>query len=86
MVHETLDAVFEEGDVKVDEQTEFATRQFQVRDELRTMRVANPFDGFYFNYYATFNQQIHPVVDFLFHLLINQRQWLLPFDKQTGFQ
>lgn len=49
MIHEALDAVFEESNVKIDEEAKFTARQFEVGDDLSAMDIVEGFHRLDFN-------------------------------------
>jgi cell division protein FtsX len=48
-------------DVEIDEQADAATREFQIRQELRFVDREQALYGFQFNDHAVFDQQINPI-------------------------
>lgn len=84
-VGQSCDAVFEAGDIEVQKQADFLAAQFQIRDQLGFMERDHFFHGFQFDDDCIFNENVDPVADIQFHLVVNQRQTHLAKRSESTF-
>ena len=61
MIHDSLETVLQDRHIEVDEETNALVRGFKIRQELRRMDRQQFLNGFDFDYYRIFHDQIHLV-------------------------
>jgi hypothetical protein len=83
MIHDSLEAVFQDWHIEVDEEANAFVRGFEIGQELRGMNWQHFFGGFDFNYNRIFHNQIHPICGLEFDALITDRQRRLPLKLES---
>jgi hypothetical protein len=72
-VDNAFDSILDKIYVKINEQAEFQSGQFQIGCELFFMNRLNFFDGFQFNDYHIFYNQIRPKAEIQFNIFVEHR-------------
>lgn len=78
-----MQAVTEERDVEVDEETDAETGDSQVGSQLREMHWQDPFDGFQLDDQLIFYDDIEPILGVDRRALIDDRHADLTYERQV---
>jgi hypothetical protein len=73
VIHDSLEAVSQDWHIEVDEETNAFVRGFEISQQLRRMDWQQFLNGFDFDYYRIFDNQIHLIRGLELNTLIIDR-------------